>query len=143
MSVEHILAKKGREVVTIGPDQPLSEAVDTLNRHRIGATVIADASGAVLGILSERDIIRALAERGASVLDEPISSRMTREVVSCTLASSIDEIMATMTRGKFRHVPVVEAGRLGGIVSIGDVVKHRLADIEAEHQALRDYIATA
>jgi CBS domain-containing protein len=102
-----------------------------------------DPSGAILGIFSERDMVRAIAERQAAALDEPVSNRMTRDIVTCSLASPVTELMSIMTTGKFRHVPVVEAGRLGGIVSIGDIVKHRIAEVEAEHQAMRDYIATA
>ena len=143
MSVEHILTKKGRDVVTISPDQTLADAAHILSHHRIGAIVIVDGSGMVLGILSERDVVRAVADSGGSALDTPISSRMTKEVVTCAAATGIDDLMEIMTTGKFRHVPVVEGGRLAGIVSIGDVVKHRLADIEAEQRAMRDYIATA
>lgn len=143
MSVEHILAKKGRNVVTVAPDRSIAEAAAILHANRIGAVVVADGDGSVLGIMSERDVVRAVAEGGGGALDHPISGRMTREVVTCAGNAGIDEIMGLMTDGKFRHVPVVEGGRLGGIVSIGDVVKHRLAEVEAEHRALRDYIATA
>ena len=143
MSVEHILANKGRNVVTIAPDRSVGEAAGILNSNRIGAVVVADGEGAVLGIMSERDVVRAVAEGGGGALEHPISGRMTKKVVTCAANAGIDEIMAMMTEGKFRHIPVVEGGRLGGIVSIGDVVKHRLAEVEAEHRALRDYIATA
>lgn len=143
MSVERILAGKGRNVVTVLPGNTLAEAADTLSRHRIGAAVIVDGGGAVLGIISERDVVRAVAEGGAASLDQPVSSRMTSEVVTCGSICTINEIMGLMTTGKFRHVPVVEGGRLSGIVSIGDVVKHRLAEVEDEQRALRDYIATA
>lgn len=143
MSVETILASKGREVVTIDPDTTLANAVRILDERRIGAAVVVDQSGAVLGIFSERDMVRAVAERQAAALDEPVSLRMTREIVTCSSSSPVDEIMGIMTTGKFRHVPVVEAGKLGGIVSIGDIVKHRIAEVEAEHKAMRDYITTA
>ena len=143
MSVEQILAGKGRDVVTIEPDRTLGDAANCLAQRRIGAVVVVDGSGAVLGIISERDVVRAVAEVGAGALTAPVSSRMTSEVVTCLPTSSIDEIMSLMTKGKFRHVPVLDGGRLAGIISIGDVVKQRLADIESEHQALRNYIATA
>ncbi len=143
MSVEHILAGKGRKVVTIAPDRTLADAVTCLSERRIGAVVVVDGSGTVLGIISERDVVRAVAEAGGEALKAPVSSRMTAKVVTCVPTTSIDEIMGLMTEGKFRHVPVIEGGRLAGIISIGDVVKQRLGDIESEHRAMRDYIATA
>lgn len=143
MSVAHILAEKGRNTVTIGADQTLAQAVETLSQHRIGALVVVGPDGAVEGIFSERDVVKALADRGAAALGDPISRRMTRSVATCASSAGIPEVMTMMTDGKFRHVPVVEDGRLDGMVSIGDVVKYRLAEMEAEHKALRDYIATA
>ena len=143
MNVEHILAAKGRDVLTIEPDRTLADAARALTERKIGAVVIADASRAVLGILSERDIVRAVAREGAAALENPVSRHMTGKVVTCTGHSSINELMEVMTERKFRHVPIVENGRLAGIISIGDVVKPRVAEIEAEHQALREYIATA
>lgn len=143
MSVELILAGKGRDVVTLKPSHTLAQAAQVLSERRIGAAVVTDESGAVLGIISERDVVRAVAESGGPALDETVSTRMTQKVVTCAMNSAIDSIMSLMTAGKFRHVPVVEDGKLSGIVSIGDLVKHRLAEVEAEHKALRDYIATA
>jgi CBS domain-containing protein len=143
MTLEHILSEKGREVVTIEPHRSLADAARTLNEKRIGAVVVARDDRAVLGILSERDIVRAVAKGGAAALEHPISQHMTGEVVTCGRQVAINELMGLMTQRKFRHVPVVEDGRLYGIVSIGDVVKYRVAEIEAEHQALREYIATA
>ena len=143
MNVEHILAAKGRDVLTIEPDRTLADAARALTERKIGAVVVADADRAVLGILSERDIVRAVARGGAAALGDPVSQYMTAKVVTCTGHSSINELMEVMTERKFRHVPIVENGRLAGIISIGDVVKHRVAEIEAEHQALREYIATA
>lgn len=143
MTVEHILAAKGRNVVTIEPERTLAEAARLLDEKRIGAAVVSDAGHAVLGIFSERDIVKAIARGGAAALDEPVSRHMTAKVITCTGRSAISELMEIMTAQKFRHVPIVEEGRLNGIVSIGDIVKHRLAEIEAEHQALREYIATA
>lgn len=143
MTVEHILRIKGRNVVTIEPQRTLAQAAQLLSERRIGAAVVGDTFRPVLGILSERDIVRAVAARGPAALDEPVAQSMTEKVVTCTGASAIDEVMGLMTDGKFRHVPVVENGRLCGIVSIGDIVKHRLAEVEAESRAMRDYIATA
>ncbi len=143
MNVEHILSEKGREVVTIAPDLTLAYAARTLAKHRIGAVVVSDSSQPVLGILSERDIVRALAASGGAALGEPVSRYMTEKVVTCTTRSAINDLMETMTTGKFRHVPIVENGRLLGIVSIGDIVKFRVAEIENESRALREYIATA
>jgi CBS domain-containing protein len=143
MSVDHILLNKGRNVVTIEPDRTLGEAARLLSERKIGAVVVSDPFRPVLGILSERDIVRALAMRGAGALEEPVARSMTEKVVTCTGHSAINDLMEMMTDGKFRHVPVVEGGRLAGIVSIGDIVKHRLAEVEAESRAMRDYIATA
>jgi CBS domain-containing protein len=143
MTVEHILRAKGRTVITIEPELTLAQAAQLLSERRIGAVIVANTFRPVLGILSERDIVRALAARGPAALDEPVSRSMTEKVVTCTGASAINEVMELMTDGKFRHVPVVENGRLSGIVSIGDIVKHRLAEVEAESRAMRDYIATA
>ena len=143
MTVEHILRSKGRSVVTIEPNRTLSEAAKLLSEQRIGAVLVCSASGPVLGIISERDIVRAVASRGAAALDEPVTRSMTEKVVTCTCESAINEVMEIMTEGKFRHVPVMEGGRLTGIVSIGDIVKHRLAEVEAETKAMLDYIATA
>jgi CBS domain-containing protein len=143
MTVKAILDSKGHNVVTIEPTASLDAAVKILADRRIGALVIFGADWRVVGIVSERDIVRALAERGERALDEPVGQVMTRKVVTCTSAETIVAIMERMTAGKFRHVPVVEDGQLVGIVSIGDVVKHRLHEIEHESAALRDYILTA
>jgi CBS domain-containing protein len=143
MNVEHILSDKGRHVVTVAPEATLMEVARTLSEKRIGAVVVSDSGAAVLGILSERDIVRAVATNGARALDEPVSRYMTAKVVTCTTGSAINDLMETMTTGKFRHVPILDNGRLIGIVSIGDIVKYRVAEIESESRALRDYIATA
>lgn len=142
MLVSHILQEKGSEILTIAPDATLIEASRMLTRHRIGALVVRTASGALAGIVSERDIVKALAEAGAAALALPVQGRMTRDVATCTENDTIDEIMETMTRCRFRHMPVVNAGRLVGIISIGDVVKTRIAETLREAQALREYIAT-
>lgn len=143
MNVAHILGNKGHEVVSLQPHRTLGEAAGTLTEKRIGAVVVNGADGGLLGILSERDIIRALGASGAEALSSPVSRAMTAKVVTCRLETSIDELMEIMTSGRFRHVPVMEDGRVVGIVSIGDVVKHRVAEIEAESKAMRDYIAMA
>jgi CBS domain-containing protein len=143
MTVKHILKTKGRDVVTIEADQTLGAAARLLSEKRIGAIVVGNTFRPVLGILSERDIVRAVAARGAAALDEPVSRSMTEKVVTCSETAAVNEVMEIMTDGKFRHLPVVDGGRLTGIISIGDVVKHRVAEIEAETAAMRDYIAMA
>jgi len=143
MNVDRILSMKGRNVVSIEAHQTLSEAARLLSERRIGAVVVVDGMRPVSGILSERDIVKAVAAHGARALDEPVSRFMTGQVVTCTGRSSINDLMELMTQQKFRHVPVVEEGRLVGIISIGDVVKQRVEEIEAESQAIKEYIATA
>lgn len=143
MTVRQLLAEKGGDVVTIGPDRTLADAAAMLARRKIGAVVVSRDGADVAGILSERDIIRALSKKSEGALADKVSAHMTAEVVTCSPEADMAHLMRVMTRGKFRHVPVIEGGRLVGIVSIGDVVKRRLADIEAEHEALREYIATA
>src|ERR1700730_14225187 len=143
MTVSIILAGKGREVVTIEPNASLASAVKLLAEKRIGAALIFGADRRILGIISERDIVRALAERGRGALDEPVSQTMTRKVSTCNESEAVSQIMERMTEGKFRHVPVVDQGRVVGIVSIGDVVKHRLHEMERDSAAMRDYILTA
>ena len=143
MTVKAILSRKGRDVVTIAPTANLSEAVKLLGEKRIGAVVVTGADDRVAGILSERDIVRALGERGAGALGDNVAAVMTRKVTTCAEADTISVIMERMTTGKFRHLPVVEQGRLVGVISIGDVVKSRVEEIEGESNALREYIATA
>lgn len=143
MNVEQLLSGKGREVISVQPHRTLTDAIRTLSEKRIGAVVVMGDDGALVGILSERDIIRALGENGAAALESAVSRSMTSKVVTCRPQTSVDELMEIMTTGRFRHVPVVENGRVTGLVSIGDVVKHRVAAIEAESQAMRDYIAMA
>jgi CBS domain-containing protein len=142
MNVTRILAEKGSSIVTIGPNETLADAAASLSSRRIGAVPVVEGD-AVLGILSERDVVRAVGQGGAAVLSELVSDHMTQRVVTCRGETTVDDLMALMTSGKFRHVPVVEDGKLVGIVSIGDVVKLRIAEVEAEHQAMRDYIAAA
>lgn len=143
MIVKSILSEKGSGVVIIEPTATLADATRVLAEKGIGALVVTGAGERVIGIISERDIVRTLAQQGAKALQLPLTEAMTRKVVTCTAEESVSTIMERMTTGKFRHVPVVEAERLVGIISIGDVVKLRVAEMELEQSALRDYIQTA
>jgi len=143
MNVEAILRTKGRSVVTIGAEATIEEAVSLLRRKGIGAVVVSADGAGVDGILSERDIVHALADRGAGLLQLPVAALMTREVFTCGPTDGIAELMAEMTERRIRHLPVLEHGRLAGIVSIGDVVKNRLDEVEDEASSLRQFIASA
>lgn len=143
MTVKAILFRKGSSVVTMEPAATLAAAIGTLAQHRIGALVVLGADRRVIGILSERDIVRTFAEFGADALTKRLAQVMTREVVTCNETETAVSLMERMTNGKFRHIPVVERGQLVGIVSIGDIVKHRLGELEQESTALRDYIQSA
>ncbi len=143
MQLAQILATKGQTVITAAPHRTMREIVDLLSAKRIGAVVIASADGDVLGILSERDVIHALARHGERVLGDAVSKHMTSKVVTATEQTSVVEAMSRMTEGRFRHMPVLHDGRLAGLISIGDVVKHRVEMIEHEKQSMIDYIGTA
>src|SRR5215467_6618640 len=143
MQVKHILRDKGREAVTMDGEATLSEAARLLARRHIGAIIIMDGNSCVAGILSERDIVHAVAAHSVAALGQSISRHMTRAVSTCSESDTVDELMETMTHGRFRHMPVVEDGRLCGIVSIGDVVKTCIAETTREAQSLREYIAAA
>jgi len=143
MNVKWILASKGTDVATIEPTADIASAVRLLAARNIGALVVIDSSHQVAGIISERDIIRELADRGVETLQRPVGEVMTRKLVTCTRVDTISTVMELMTAGRFRHLPVVERGQLIGIISIGDVVKHRLQEIETESATLRDYIRNA
>lgn len=143
MTVSAILAHKGREVVTVQPATTLGEAVEVLARRRIGAVVVVDDSDTPVGIFSERDVVRALAKYGADAIGLAVSTVMTGKVLSCCETDTIDQVMEQMTHGRFRHLPVLVDDRLVGIVSIGDVVKRRIEDVEREAEDMRTYIATA
>ena len=143
MIVKAILSAKGGDVINIEPAATLETAVRTLAEHRIGALLVLGPDRRVIGILSERDIVRVLAEQGADALKQPLAQVMTRKVVTCSQSDTVDVLMQRMTTGKFRHLPVVEQEQVIGVVSIGDVVKHRLLEMEQESAALRDYIQTA
>jgi len=142
MTVRAILDTKGHQIESVEPDVKLSAAIKALTERKIGAVLVM-SQGRIEGILSERDIVRALGERGAAVLEEPVSAVMTRKVVSCKEADTVAAIMEMMTSGKFRHLPVVEDDRVVGLISIGDIVKWRVREYEAEQEALREYIKTA
>jgi CBS domain-containing protein len=142
MNVANILKDKGASVATARPDTTVAEAAAKLASRKIGALVIVGAEGRVDGILSERDIIRAIANRGPAALTEVAADIMTRQVISCTNTHTLDDLMAIMTTGRFRHVPVVEDGALVGIISIGDVVKRHIAEVEMEATALRNYVVS-
>ena len=142
MTVRSILDSKGHQIMSVEPSVKLSAAINILGERKIGAVLVMN-QGRLEGILSERDIVRVLGERGAGVLDEPVSSVMTRKVVSCRESDTVSGLMEMMTLGKFRHLPVVEDGKVVGLISIGDVVKRRVQEYELEQEALRDYIKTA
>ena len=141
MNVETILRNKGNSVATIRPDATVAEAVDILNRKRIGALVVSEDGHGVDGILSERDIVIALAVHGEDLLSRPVGEIMTRTVVTCEPSDTVGALMAEMTNRRIRHFPVVADGRLRGIVSIGDLVKSRLDEVEFEANSLRSFIA--
>jgi CBS domain-containing protein len=140
MNVAAILATKGTDVVTAPLGKTLAAAAALLTERRIGAVLVCDEAGALRGILSERDIVRALARDGADALARPIGSYMTADVETTDRDEAIPTLMERMTNGRFRHMPVIEDGCIAGVVSIGDVVKHRVAEIEAEAHAMREYI---
>lgn len=143
MTVAAILADKGRRVVTLKPEDSLAEVVRTLAANKIGALILTDADDAIAGIISERDIVRALVSEGASALSQASSHFMSSEVVTCREEDTIDVVMERMTAGRFRHMPVVKHERLIGLVSIGDVVKRKIEKAEREAAEIRAYIATA
>ncbi len=142
MTVRSILGSKGHQVISVSPDAKLSAAIKILSERRIGAVMVMGGQK-IEGILSERDVVRVLGERGAGALDEPVRSVMTSKVITCRETDTVSAIMEVMTSGKFRHLPVVENERIVGLISIGDVVKWRVAEYEREQEALQDYIKTA
>jgi CBS domain-containing protein len=142
MTVRAVLDTKGHNVLSVEADAKLSAAIKLLAERKIGAVLVM-SHGHLEGILSERDIVRVLGERGARVLEEPVSAVMTRKVVSCRQSDTVAGIMEMMTLGKFRHLPVVEDTKVVGLISIGDIVKWRVQEYEREQEALREYIKTA
>lgn len=143
MTVKAILESKGHDVLTLGPNEKLSEAVRMLAEHRVGALVITNGDRKIVGIISERDIVRMVARQGAGALEMTVREAMTPKVKICNENHTVNEIMEIMTAGRFRHLPVERDGMLYGIVSIGDVVKRRIEDVEREAEEIRAYIATA
>ena len=143
MTVRRILDHKGSDVMTITPEKKLLEAIAILTREKIGALVVTGPKAEVVGILSERDIVNLLSNKDANRFDNPVSSAMTAPAKTCSPNDSIPQLMHQMTMGRFRHMPVVENGKLIGVISIGDVVKLRLEEMERESEHLKNYIATA
>jgi len=143
VTVKAILEAKGHEVTTLGPNERLSEAVRLLAEKRIGALVVTNGDRKIVGIISERDIVRMLGRDGAAALDLSVRDVMTPKVNICNEHHTVNEVMEIMTRGRFRHLPVEKDGQLDGIISIGDVVKRRIEDFEREAEDIRSYIATA
>lgn len=141
MTVAAILNGKGRDVYTESADKTLREICTLLGKHGIGAILVAEKGDILKGIISERDIVRAIAKDGDGALDQPVKNYMTSEVVTAREEDTLNEVMGVMTSGRFRHLPVVTNGRLTGLISIGDVVKYRIAQIEREADEMRHYIA--
>ncbi|SHM10704.1 CBS domain-containing protein [Roseibium suaedae] len=141
MTVAAILNEKGREVITERGGALLLQVCQTLGTNKIGAMVIVDAKGHIEGIISERDIVKAIGREGPDALNQPVSQIMTKSVVTCTEEETVNQVMQKMSSGRFRHVPVVKDKKLNGLISIGDVVKHRIAQVEMEAEHMRTYIA--
>lgn len=141
MHVSSILKTKGQTIITVKPEDKVASVAQLLAVNRIGAVLCLAPDGQIAGIVSERDIVRGLASHGVKVLDLPASELMTRRVVSCRSDDTIASVMTKMTDGRFRHIPVVDDGKLTGFISIGDVVKHRLDEYTTEVEGLRDYVA--
>ncbi len=141
MSISQLLAQKGSEVIVIRPEATIADAVSLMKERHIGALVVSIDGSKISGILSERDIVRALDSNGPDLLQDKVSDIMTRLVVTCRPSSTLDEIMELMTNGRFRHLPVVDNGSLAGIISIGDAVKAKLEELQGETEVLRQYIS--
>lgn len=142
MTVRQILDEKGRNVITAVPSMSTVEAARFLAENKIGAVIVATEGGGIAGILSERDIVRAMAGMGADALLAPISQIMTAKVVTCSEEHTVNQVMELMTNGRFRHIPVEKGGELVGIISIGDVVRRRIEDVEREAEEMKAYIAS-
>jgi len=141
VSVKNLLDQKGRAVTTVSPNVTLGEAARSLHENRIGALVVIGMEGRIVGIFTERDLVRVIATSGLEGLDQPVASVMTANVHRCRPDSSVEELMELMTSRRFRHVPVEDNGKLAGIISIGDVVKSRISQIEREAEEIKAYIA--
>jgi CBS domain-containing protein len=142
MRIQSILSNKGNEVITVSADTTVKDAVALLCEKRIGAVVVTGEDRMIDGIFSERDLIRTINQHGSKILDWPVGDLMTREVQTCTRFDAVVDVMGLMTRRRFRHIPVVDHGKLIGLVSIGDMVAARIKDAETEAEALKEYIAT-
>ena len=141
MTVERLLRIKGREVVTIAPRATLADVTHELSAGKFGALIVSEDGRTIQGIISERDVVRTIAEHGASALDLKVEEVMTRDVVTCAVKDKVDHLMAVMSHRRFRHLPVVENGILCGVISMTDVIRHRLDEVEGEASQLRDFIA--
>ncbi len=143
MTVKTILSEKGRTVITERPSAKLIDVCQTLAKHKIGAVVLVEDGDRIAGILSERDVVRALSQEGSAALDRPAATYMSAKVVTAHEEDTIDEVMGRMSQGRFRHMPITRNGKLIGVVSIGDVVKRKIEHAEREANEIRNYIATA
>jgi len=141
MTIAHILQGKPQRMITVGPEQTLQQAAEVLGRERIGALLVLKPNGDIAGILSERDIVRAVGINGADILARPVAELMTKDVMCCSPDDTVDSAMALMTERRFRHLPVRSGGKIVAMLSIGDVVKRKVEDAEAESQSLREYIS--
>lgn len=140
-TVKMMLDSKGRDVVTVEPDRTLLDVAAVLNQKKIGAVVVTGMEDRIAGIFTERDLVKAVAAEGAAVLDQPVKAKMTTAVQRCREEQTVDELMGMMSSGRFRHVPVERDGKLSGIISIGDVVKARIREVETEAEQIKAYIA--
>lgn len=140
MKLGQLLDQKGRGTITVEPTETLSAVFGILAEKRIGALVVCDKDEQVIGIISERDLVRSIAKEGERALSWPVANAMTAKVVTCSEDETVNDVMEKMTAGRFRHMPVVEAGKLSGVISIGDVVKHRIEEVEREAADIRAYI---
>jgi len=138
MLAEHILRRKGRETITIAPDASLAEAVDALSEYNIGALIVVDADDNVAGLLSERDVVQTVSDRGPEALDAAVRSVMTAEVLTCTPQDGVKDLMEVVTHRRIRHLPVLDDGNLNGMISIGDLLKTRIEEVETEQEILRE-----
>ncbi len=141
MLIAHVLRDKGAAVHTLPAEATLEQAAKQLDERRVGAMVVLDAQGGIVGVLSERDLVREVSRRGAAALSDSVGAVMTKDVFTARMDETIDECLGRMTDRRVRHLPVVETGKLVGIVSIGDLVKHRIAAVEADAAAMQAYIA--
>lgn len=141
MTVAHILQSKGSEVISVSPTAAILEVADVLAANKIGAVLVMEADGKLAGIISERDIVRALAQKGSELAGSKVSEFMTRELITCAPDATVNQIMSLMTQGRVRHLPVLDKGELAGMISIGDIVKRRIAEVEFEAEEMKRYIS--